>query len=135
MTILLCIHVKSIWKFKAQYQGCSHSCLTFQVCRYCSSSRTQGKFDISHRKLTPWHQKLKVHHRIHKSPPPVPILSQLDPLYTPPADLPKIHSDPILTSTPWSFKLSLSFWPSHQNLLHVPLISHACHMSRPAHSP
>jgi hypothetical protein len=34
-------------------------------------------------------------HRIHKSPPPVPILSQLDPLYTPPDNLPKIHYDPI----------------------------------------
>jgi hypothetical protein len=58
-----------------------------------------------------------VHHRIHKSRPPVPILSQLDPLYTPPAILPKIHSDPILSYTPWSCKWSLSFWLSHQNLV------------------
>jgi hypothetical protein len=48
------------------------------------------------------------HHRTHKSPPPVPILSQLDPLYTPPppANLTKILSDPILHSTPWSPELS-----------------------------
>jgi hypothetical protein len=45
-------------------------------------------------RLTPWRQNLKVHHRSHKSPPPVPIMSQLDPLYTPPANLPKNHSDP-----------------------------------------
>jgi hypothetical protein len=38
----------------------------------------------------------KGHHPIHKSLPTVPILSQLDPIYTPPANLPKIHSDPIL---------------------------------------
>jgi hypothetical protein len=44
----------------------------------------------------------QVHHSIHRSPPPVPILSQLDPIYTPSANLPKIHSDPILPSTPWS---------------------------------
>jgi hypothetical protein len=30
------------------------------------------------------------------------------------ASLPKIHSDPILTSTPWSSRWSLSFWLSHQ---------------------
>jgi hypothetical protein len=32
----------------------------------------------------------------------VPILSQLNPLYTLPANLPKIHSDPILLSMPQS---------------------------------
>jgi hypothetical protein len=46
-------------------------------------------------KLTTWRQNPKVHHRIHNSPPPVPVLSQLDPIYTPLANLPKIHSDPI----------------------------------------
>jgi hypothetical protein len=43
----------------------------------------------------PWRQNPKVHHNIHNSPPPVPILSQLDPIYTPPANLHKFHSDPI----------------------------------------
>jgi hypothetical protein len=33
--------------------------------------------------LTPWWQNLQVHHHIYKSLPPVPILSQPDPLYTP----------------------------------------------------
>jgi hypothetical protein len=51
--------------------------------------------------LTLWRQNTKVHHRIHMSPPVVPILSQLNPLYNPPpANLPKNHSDPILTSIP-----------------------------------
>jgi hypothetical protein len=35
---------------------------------------------------------------------------------------------------PWSSKWSLSFWLSHQNLVHISVLSHACHMSRPAHS-
>jgi hypothetical protein len=29
-----------------------------------------------------------------------PILSQLDPIYAPPASLPKIYSDPILSAAP-----------------------------------
>jgi hypothetical protein len=46
---------------------------------------------------------------------------QLDPLYNPPASLPKSYSDPILPSMPWSSKWSLSFWCSHQNPIHFPL--------------
>jgi hypothetical protein len=44
-----------------------------------------------------------------------------------------IHSDPILPSTPWSSKWSLSFWPSHQNPVHIPLLSDECHMPPPPH--
>jgi hypothetical protein len=39
------------------------------------------------------------------------------------ASLPKIHSDPILPSTPWSSWWSLSLGFSHKNLVHVSLLS------------
>jgi hypothetical protein len=53
----------------------------------------------------------------------------------PPTKLPKVHFDPILPSTPWSYKWSFSFGLSHQNPVNVSPLSHACHMPCPPHSP
>jgi len=76
----------------------------------------------------------KVHYRIHKCPPPVHILSQLDLIRASRSQFLNIHLYIIFPSTSGSRKRSLSIRFPHLNPVHPPTLAQICYMSRPSNS-
>jgi hypothetical protein len=69
----------------------------------------------------------KVRYRAHKSPPPVPILSQADPVDTTQSYFSNIRFNIILPPKSTFSCWSLSFWLSHQNPICITLLPCLCH--------
>ena len=70
----------------------------------------------------------RVHYRIHKCPPPVPILIHLDPVHTTTSHFLKIHLSIVLPSPPGSPKWSLSFTFPHQSTVYTSPLPHWCYI-------
>jgi len=73
----------------------------------------------------------KVHHR--KRPPPVPILSQIDPVHAPTSHFLKIHLNIILPSTP-DLPSGLFLLGFTTKNLYVPFLPHTCYMLRSSYT-
>ena len=76
----------------------------------------------------------KVHYRIHKLPPSVPILGQPNPVPIPTTNILEINPNIIHPSTPRSPQRPLSLWFPHQDPIRPPLLPHTSDMPRPSHS-
>ena len=72
--------------------------------------------------------------RIHKCPPPIPILSLLDPIHTPTSHSLEIRLNIILPFTPGSPKWSLSLRFPHQTPVCASLLPHTRYMPRASNS-
>ena len=75
----------------------------------------------------------KVLYHIHKCPPPVPILSQIDPVHVPTSHFLKIHLNIIFPFTTGSSKWFLSCRFLHHNPVYTPPLPHTRYMPRPSH--
>jgi len=70
-----------------------------------------------------------------KSPPLIPVLSQMHSVHTLPNYFFKIHSNIILPFTPRSSEWSLPFRVSEKNFLYISRLPHASYTTRPSNSP
>ena len=78
-------------------------------------------------------QKPKVHYRVHNSPPPVPVMNQMNPVYLNTSDYFTINFNIITLSMTRSSKWSPSVRFPHQKSVRIYPLPHTCYMPHQAH--
>ena len=90
----------------------------------------------SARQETPHHLwNLKIHYCIHKHPPHVPTLNQINSVHASPPHFLKLHFKIIIPSLPRCSKWSFSTTSLCQNHVCISPVSHTCHMPCPIPRP
>jgi hypothetical protein len=133
------------------YSNLAHHIITYLYLYYIHIYKIKFAYLVTYL-LTPWSRVLlekltgfqleipsilwntKFHYRIHKCPPHVPILIQLDPRHTLTSHFLKIHFNIILTSMPGSPKWSLSFRFPHQKPLYGSPLLQTLYIPHPSHA-
>ena len=120
---------KTAWR-RSSFHFTSHTITVLTYSKEQSPSWEANRFAASQEiPCILWNPK--VHYRIQKCPPPVPVLNHLDPVHTPTSHFLKIHFSIILPSAPGSSRWSLSFRFPHQNPVYTSTLPHTCYVPRP----
>ena len=99
---------------------------------HVAQSFLRGQPVLNSSRNSPHFIEPEVHYCGHKSPPPVSILSHINPVNVPTSHFLQIHLNIILPSTLGSTKLFLSLRFSFQNLVCTPSLPHKYYVPRPS---
>jgi hypothetical protein len=94
----------------------------YQLTNFTEQSPSDANSHSSSQEIIRLLWNTKVHYRVHKNPPLIPILSQVNPVLTSPPYFHKMHSNIMFLSKPMSSKRSLPFRFS-TNIFYTLLIS------------
>ena len=127
------------WHWPTVYLSCRGCCciFTFRLMFFvrltketsCQSFATKWIM----KKNCPILRNPKINYRIHYSPPPVPVLIQIN-RSMPHSHFLKIHFNITLPSIPRPSTWSLSFMFPHHSPVRISPLPHTCYMPHPSHS-
>ena len=122
------------WKFCETFKF-HHTYLTYTESTNCieQSPSLETNYPSGSREIPRSLCNPKDYYRICKCPPPVPFLSQINPIH-PPSHFLKIHLNIILPSTPGSSKFSFFPQVSPPNSIQTSPLPHTSYIPRLSHS-